>query len=44
MREIGRLSAEKMIAILSKRLVPEKQTVVPMELIIRESCGNSSSG
>jgi len=39
MREIGRLSALKLISILSGEPVAEKQTVVPSELIVRASCG-----
>lgn len=39
MRLIGQLSAEKMIRILNGESVAEKQTVVPSELIVRESCG-----
>lgn len=39
MRTIGRLSAHKMISILNGEPVAEKQTVVPSELVIRQSCG-----
>jgi DNA-binding LacI/PurR family transcriptional regulator len=39
MRQIGMISAEKMIAMLNKQNVEDKQTIVPTNLIIRQSCG-----
>jgi DNA-binding LacI/PurR family transcriptional regulator len=41
MREIGRLSVKKLICMLNGEPVAEKQTVVPSEIIIRQSCGTS---
>lgn len=42
MREIGRLSAQKLIRMLNGEPVAEKQTVVPSEIIIRQSCGTKA--
>jgi DNA-binding LacI/PurR family transcriptional regulator len=39
MRQIGMISAEKIIAMLNKQNVEDKQTIVPSNLIIRQSCG-----
>ncbi|MBB6731460.1 LacI family DNA-binding transcriptional regulator [Cohnella zeiphila] len=39
MREIGRMAAEKLLAVLQDREVPEKRSIVSTRLIIRESCG-----
>ncbi|MBB6637635.1 LacI family DNA-binding transcriptional regulator [Cohnella thailandensis] len=39
MREIGAIAARKLIALLNREDIGEKQTVVPSQLIIRESCG-----
>jgi len=39
MREIGTIAAEKLIRTLTGQPVEPKQTVVPAELVVRESCG-----
>ena len=39
MQQIGVISAEKLIALLTNQEVGEMQTVVPTRLIVRDSCG-----
>ncbi|HEY0828677.1 MAG TPA: LacI family DNA-binding transcriptional regulator [Bacilli bacterium] len=39
MRQIGTVAAEKLISMLNFKKIVEKQTTVPMRLIIRDSCG-----
>lgn len=38
-RQVGKIAAEKMIAFLGNQEGQENQTVVPAQLIVRESCG-----
>lgn len=39
MRRIGTLAAQKLIALLNNQSISESKTVVPSQLIVRESCG-----
>lgn len=40
-RQVGKIAAEKMIAFLGNGQGKENQTIVPAQLIVRESCGAS---
>jgi len=40
-RQVGKIAAEKMIAFLGNGQGEENQTIVPAQLIVRESCGAS---
>lgn len=39
MKQIGMIAAEKLIAVLNRQEIAEKQTTVSTALIVRESCG-----
>lgn len=43
MREIGRLAAERIVAMLTGQAITDKQTMVSSSLVIRESCGTLES-
>ncbi|WP_019533365.1 LacI family DNA-binding transcriptional regulator [Paenibacillus ginsengihumi] len=43
LRLIGNLAAEKLIAVLNRQEVDEMRTVVPTQLIVRESCGGQAT-
>ena len=44
MRETARLAAERLLDMLAGRPVDPRQVVLPTELVVRDSCGCSSSG
>ncbi|WP_373231091.1 LacI family DNA-binding transcriptional regulator [Cohnella sp.] len=43
-RQVGKIAAEKMIAFLGSTKGQENQTIVPAQLIVRESCGAGEEG